>query len=65
MNILDNTQTITNREWQCLKLYTQLKSASKTGEILGISRRTIETHFDNLKKKMQISSKSGLIGLIS
>ncbi len=62
MNILDKNQTITHKEWQCLKLYRQLKSARQTGDLLDISRHTIETHFVNIKEKLNVSTKSKLIG---
>ncbi len=61
MNILDKNQTITHKEWQCFKLYHQGKSANQTGEILGISQRTVETHFGNLKGKLRVKSKSELV----
>ncbi len=65
LNILDRDKNITNREWQCLQLYYQGKSANQTGEILGISRRTVETYFVNLKNKLNVDSKSELIDSIT
>jgi DNA-binding CsgD family transcriptional regulator len=48
LNVLDNNQKITNRELQCIQLYLQRKTAEQTGKALGISRRTVETHFYTL-----------------
>ncbi len=58
---LDRYVYISNREWQCFELYSQGKSANQTGETLGISRRTVETHFANLKRKLKVNSKSELM----
>ena len=58
LGALDKDENITVREWQCLQLYCQGKTAELTGEILNISRRTVETHFVNLKQKLKINSKS-------
>ncbi len=58
---LDRHTNISNRELQCFRLYCQGKSANKIGENLGISRRTVETHFANLKRKLNVKTKSELI----
>jgi DNA-binding CsgD family transcriptional regulator len=62
---LDKDKTLTEREFQCLELYGLGKSAEKTGEILNISRRTVETHFNNIKTKLNVSSKSELTTVLS
>ncbi len=62
--ILNKNTKISDREWQCLELYIHGKSANQTGDLLGISRRTVETHFDNLKNKLNVTSKSALIDYI-
>ncbi|NQY42607.1 MAG: helix-turn-helix domain-containing protein [Legionellales bacterium] len=64
LNVLDQDKNITEREWQCLQLYHQGKSANQTGDLLGISRRTVESHFNNLKNKLNVNSKSELIDTI-
>lgn len=58
---LDVGVNISDREWQCFQLYSQGKSANQTAAILNISRRTVETHFENLKNKLRVNSKSDLI----
>lgn len=65
MGILDKNETITKREWQCIKIFQLGKTASKTGEMLGISRRTVETHFNSIKEKLNINSKSEIMNYIS
>ncbi len=61
MGLIEKGKEITYREWQCLILHKRGYSAEKTGDTLGISRRTVETHFDNIKKKLNVDSKSELI----
>ncbi|NQY42024.1 MAG: hypothetical protein HRT87_01600 [Legionellales bacterium] len=58
---LDKYKNISKRELQCFELYNQGKSARETGEILGISNRTVETHFENLKNKLKAESKADLM----
>ncbi len=65
MGILDSNQNITEREWQCIDMLKFGKSANQTGKILGISRRTVETHFDHIKKKLKLDSKSSILETIS
>lgn len=64
LDILDEEHSITEREYHCLKLYSRAQSASEIGKILGLSRRTVETHFVNLKNKLTIKSKAELIELL-
>ena len=63
-NKISLTANVSDREWQCFELYTQGKSATQTGEILGISHRTVETHFTNLKNKLRVESKAELMELL-
>lgn len=49
------------QEQRCLDLYKQGKSAQATGEILGLSQRTVESYFDNIKNKLGCSSKAELL----
>ena len=58
--ILEKGKILTKREYQCLELYLLGKSAHQTSKILNISRRTIETHFANIKQKLKINFKSEL-----
>jgi len=51
------------REKQCLKLLTEGKSAKETAAILHLSPRTIETYFENIKKKLACWSKQELFSI--
>jgi DNA-binding CsgD family transcriptional regulator len=52
---------LSRREQQCLELFKQGKSAQATGAILGISQRTVEFYFDNIKNKLCCYSKAELL----
>jgi DNA-binding CsgD family transcriptional regulator len=65
MGLISKDQGITAREWYCIILHKRGYSASRTGEILGISRRTVETHFDNIKRKLNVASKYELIDYLN
>jgi DNA-binding CsgD family transcriptional regulator len=53
--------TVSSREFDCLELLAQGKSAKEIGLILNISSRTVETHIDNLKDKLGFLSKKQLL----
>lgn len=61
IGVLDINKSISPREYQCLDLYNQGKSARETGKILGISNRTVETHFESLKTKLKATLKADLV----
>ncbi len=63
VGVLQN-ESITPREWQCLQLLKIGKSASHTGDILGISRRTVESFFESLKRKLSAQYKSDLLEIL-
>lgn len=52
---------ITDRQFDCIYYLLRGKPASKIGQLLNLSRRTIETHIDMLKRKLNCCSKSELI----
>jgi DNA-binding CsgD family transcriptional regulator len=52
---------LTARERQCLDLFKQGKTAQMTGAILGLSQRTVEHYFDNIKNKLGCKNKSDLL----
>ena len=54
-------KNISKREWQCVMLYARGKSARESGDILKISRRTVESHFENLKIKLNVNTKSEIL----
>lgn len=52
---------LTMREQQCLVLYQQGLTAKQTAHRLGLSYRTIEDHFDNIKIKYGVLHKRELL----
>ena len=52
---------LTSREIDCLCLTLQGKTAKLVGQVLGISRRTVEEYLSNIKTKVGVFSKSELI----
>lgn len=51
------------RERECLELFQQGESAQSTAAILGLSQRTIESYFENIKNKLGCTSKSHLLNI--
>lgn len=58
---INDEMTIGNKALACLYWMCQGKSADETAMILGVSRRTVEDHFNVMKIKTNASSKSQLI----
>jgi len=52
---------LSQREKECLQLYTQGKTAKQCAKILNISYRTFENYIQNIKSKLNVTSKSELI----
>ncbi len=52
---------LTERESVCLFYLIRGKSASEIGQMLNISKRTVESHIENIKIKMNCEKKSSLI----
>lgn len=52
---------LTKREQQCLVLYQQGLTAKQTAQQLGVSHRTVERHFDNIKDKFEVVHKRDLL----
>lgn len=51
---------LSKRERECLKLILQGKTAKETGAALKLSPRTIESYFENIKKKFKCFNKGDL-----
>ena len=49
------------RERQCLKLLIESKTAKETANVLGLSRRTVEFYFENIKNKFSCWSKQEVL----
>jgi len=51
------------RERQCLRLLIEEKTAKETASILGLSRRTVEYYFENIKNKLSCWSKKEILSM--
>lgn len=54
---IEKLEKLSVREKQCLKLLVQDKSAKETAAALGLSGRTVESYFENIKNKLGCWSK--------
>lgn len=54
---------LSSREQECLELYKQGHSAQTTAAVLGLSQRTVEHYFENIKNKFGCVSKRELFEL--
>ncbi|GEM_PF-621338 len=52
---------VTARELDCLNLITLGKSTKQISSVLDLSSRTVETHLNAIKKKLNVATKAGLI----
>lgn len=52
---------LTSRQLRCVELGLRGMTAKKIAATLGISFRTVERHFENLKHKLKVQSKSELL----
>lgn len=52
---------LTRQEQRCLDYFRQGKSAQATGALMGISQRTVEYYFENIKAKLGCHSKYDLL----
>src|SRR3989338_5410847 len=51
---------LSRRERECLEFLLQGKTAKETAAILALSHRTIESYFENIKKKLKCANKGQL-----
>jgi DNA-binding CsgD family transcriptional regulator len=61
--LLTHDMFISKREMECLHYLSLGKSAKEIGRVLKISPRTVETYLLNIKKKLELNTKSDLINL--
>ena len=64
-NKLITGERVTEREWKCLDLFCQGKSVKETAIDLEISSRTVETYFGRLKDKLNVTTKSEILEVIT
>lgn len=60
-NITQKAALLSPREKDCLKLLIRNKSAKETAAILGLSRRSIESYFENIKIKLSCTYKNDIL----
>lgn len=59
----DPLSVLTDREREVLALVARGRTSREAGELLGISHRTVETHRENLMRKLETHSVAGLTRL--
>jgi steroid delta-isomerase-like uncharacterized protein len=57
---LEKASLLSRRERECLEFLLQGKTAKETAALLGLSHRTVESYFENIKKKLKCSNKGQL-----
>lgn len=63
MHLLEN-KFLSKREKECLNQIVRGKSARAIADLLGLSKRTVEGYLENIKNKLNVSTKSELIAKI-
>lgn len=61
LSFLKQVSGLSPQELRCLELFKQGKSAQATGALLGLSQRTVEHYFENIKNKLGCTSKYDLL----
>lgn len=61
LNSSSNPADLSQRELECLFLQLRGKTAKQTGEILNLSKRTIESYLENIKSKFGCMNKAELL----
>lgn len=61
-NKIYSNRLLSLREKQCLHYFLNGKTAKETAILLGLSHRTIEEYFNNIKKKLGCQYKRDLLG---
>lgn len=57
----DEFQMLSSREKECLFLFLEGHTAAETAALLTLSRRTVETYFENIKDKLGCNSKAEIL----
>ncbi len=64
VNTIHGDNYITPKEIECTKWLMHGKSAEEIATIIGISKRTVEIHFDNIRQKLGCYKTSQIIKII-
>lgn len=59
--LIKSFSPLTPQEEKCIELYRMGYSAQATASLMGLSRRTVEHYFENIKNKLGYYSKSDLL----
>ncbi len=59
--VIEEEETLTDREKEIMKLLCQQKTAKEIGEMLFITQRTVEGHKNNIFAKVGVRNVAGLI----
>jgi len=65
LSLHSDKNNLSARELQCIKLCAKGKSAQKIADQLFLSKRTVETHLNNAKAKLNCSNIAELIYVVS
>lgn len=57
---VEGASVLSRRERECLELLLQGKTAKETAATLKLSHRTVESYFENMKKKLKCTNKGQL-----
>lgn len=60
---VERLEKLSQREKECLKFLIDGKTAKETASLLGLSRRTIESYFENIKNKLSCETKQEVFHL--
>lgn len=60
-NTVGIEEDLTKREWQVIKLLAEEHSNDEIADQLGLSKRTVEGHRQNIKSKLNVKSTIGII----
>ena len=62
-SLIKKSALLSSRERQCLKLLLQNHTAKESAHILGLSHRTVEGYFENIKNKLSCATKREVLAL--
>jgi len=65
IQLIDHVDRLTKREMECLSYILQGRTLKETADILQLSKRTVETYFENIKNKLGCKNKTELLLQVS
>ncbi len=58
---MNTTTALTSRQYDCLYYLMKGMTAKQIGDMLGISYRTVQGHYDRLRQKFKCRNRSELL----